>query len=57
VREDTQFVHKAANKVLPTSLSTVLVQLFLDKATGNVQVNIKDGVIRGFRVDQIYAVD
>ena len=41
---------------LPKELRLALAKLMLDKRSGNVTVNIKQGKILGFRIEEIFSI-
>ena len=43
-------------KALPTAILEVLGIFSLDKRTGNIKINIKQGVVRGYHVEEIHSV-
>lgn len=45
-----------SNSVLPATLETELRRMGVDKFTGNVQLNIKDGKILGFHKNQMVSI-
>ena len=41
---------------LPEKLRLQLAQFLLDKKTGNIVLNIKEGQILGFRIEELFSV-
>jgi len=49
-------IPRPSNSLLPLPVEERLRRLLVDKFTGNVQLNVKDGRILGFQVHEIIAI-
>ena len=54
--DTARLIPRSPSAVLPVKLEDRLRRLLIDRFTGNVQLNIKDGRILGFRVDEIIQI-
>lgn len=50
------FPSEGKNIELPDRLTLALAEFMLDRRTGNVKLNIKDGKILGFRIEEVVSI-
>lgn len=49
----TTLIPRPSDALLPQQLEQRLRRLLVDKFTGNVRLNVKDGRIRGFVIEEL----
>lgn len=53
LQAQSTLIPMATGRILPPTIEAMLRRITIDKFTGNVQLNIKDGKVIGYRKEEV----